>query len=94
MFPDMRTLCNDSSLSLKDKQGGEMYHIYSLYSESNHLSLFNQFSVSNSSVDICWALEFFMEIYIKFYDQLINNYTFPEDLKNSLNETKELLGVK
>lgn len=94
-FPDVRTLCNESALTLKDFKGSAMYHIYRLYSESNHLRLSNSYSISKElDVDICWALEYFIEIYIKFYEQILAAEDFPQESSSSLAKIKGPLGLK
>lgn len=42
VFPSIKDLCDKSSLNLKDLNGAGIYHVYALYSESNHLRLGNQ----------------------------------------------------
>lgn len=94
-FPDVRTLCNESTLALKDFQAAAMYHIYRLYSESNHLRLSNSYSISQElDTDICWAMEYFIEIYIKFYEQILTTEDFPSEHVTSLVEIKRQLGLK
>lgn len=93
-FPDMRSLCDKSQLSLKDSQGSDIYHLYRAYSESNHLRLGNEYSISKDiDVDICWALEYFIEIYIKFYEQIINFGSFPDEFRGKLAFIKKSLGI-
>lgn len=84
-FPDIRSLCDQSSLSLKDSQGSAIYNVYRLYSESSHLRLSNSYSISKEiDRDICWALEYFIEINIKFYEQILDAGSFPDEFRSSL----------
>lgn len=94
VFPSIKDLCDKSSLNLKDLKGSAMYSIYALYSESNHLRLGNQHAITDD-VDLltCWALEYFLEIYIKFYQQLIDTKIFPEKYVNDLASIKQSLGM-
>lgn len=94
VFPSIKDLCDKSSLNLKDLKGSGMYSIYALYSESNHLRLGNQHAITDD-VDLltCWALEYFLEIYIKFYQQLIDTKIFPEKYANDLVEIKQSVGM-
>jgi hypothetical protein len=93
-FPNMRQLCNDSLLNIKDSKGGDMYHIYSLYSESNHLRLSSQHAVGGD-IDVltCWALEYFIEIYMKFYEQLLKTGHFSDNCTQKLSQIKTSLGL-
>lgn len=94
VFPTIKDLCDKSSLNLKNLKGSSMYSIYTLYSESNHLRLGNQHAISDD-VDLltCWALEYFLEIYIKFYQQLIDTKIFPEKYSNDLIAIKQSIGM-
>ncbi|MDQ5912178.1 MAG: hypothetical protein QG568_393 [Patescibacteria group bacterium] len=94
VFPSIKDLCDKSSLNLKDLKGSAMYSIYALYSESNHLRLGNQHAITDD-VDLltCWALEYFLEIYIKFYQQLIDTKIFPEKYANGLASIKQSVGM-
>lgn len=94
VFPNIRTLCEQSHLNLKDSYGADIYHIYAMYSESNHLRLGSPYSTSNDiDNDICWALEYFIEIYIKFYEQILNTDMFSEEYTKDLNLIKQSLGL-
>jgi len=93
-FPNVRSLCDKSQLSLKDSQGSDIYHLYRAYSESNHLRLGNEYSISKDiDIDICWALEYFIEIYIKFYEQIINFGSFPDEFGEKLALIKKSLDI-
>jgi len=94
VFPSIKDLCDKSSLNLKDLKGVGIYHIYVLYSESNHLRLGNQHAITDD-VDLltCWALEYFLEIYIKFYEQLIDTNIFPDKYANDLVAIKQSVGM-
>ncbi len=94
VFPSIKDLCDKSSLNLKDQRDSSMYHIYVLYSESNHLRLGNQHAITDD-VDLltCWALEYFLEIYIKFYQQLIDTKIFPEKYTSDLMAIKQSIGM-
>ena len=94
VFPDIRSLCNKSNLSLKDLKGGDIYHIYKMYSESNHLRLTNHHSISNDANLDCWALEYFIEIYIRFYELILNTGIFPTHFVEKLNSIKNQAGIK
>lgn len=94
VFPPVKELCEKSSLSLKDFKGSDMYHIYVLYSESNHLRLGSQHSITGDvGLLTCWALEYFLEIYIKFYQQLIDTKVFPDRFNDDLIAIKESIGM-
>ncbi len=94
VFPSIKDLCDKSLLNLKNLKGSDMYSIYALYSESNHLRLANQHAITND-VDLltCWALEYFLEIYIKFYQQLIDTKIFPEKCTSDLMAIKQSVGM-
>lgn len=94
VFPSIKDLCEKSSLNLKNLRGSSMYSIYALYSESNHLRLGNQHAITDD-VDLltCWALEYFLEIYIKFYQQLIDTKIFPEKYSDDLIAIKQSVGM-
>lgn len=94
VFPTIKELCDKSSLNLKDFKGDEMYHIYTLYSESNHLRLGNQYSISED-VELlnCWALEYFLEIYIKFYEQLLDTKLFSNEYIDNLKTIRQSVGI-
>lgn len=94
-FPSIYKLCTDSKLSLKDANGADMYHIYVMYSESNHARLSNHHSISRDlELEICWTLEYFIEIYIRFYDQILNVGAFPCEFLSDLNLIKQSLTIK
>jgi hypothetical protein len=85
VFPPIKELCEKSFLNLKDSKGSDMYNIYVLYSESNHVRLGSQHTITgDADLLTCWALEYFLEIYIKFYQQLIDTKAFPDKLANDL----------
>lgn len=94
VFPSIKDLCDRSSLNLKDLKGSGIYHIYALYSESNHLRLGNQHAITDD-VDLltCWALEYFLEIYIKFYQQLIDTKIFSDKYADDLATIKQSVGM-
>lgn len=94
VFPSIKDLCDKSSLNIKDLKGSGMYSIYALYSESNHLRLGNQHAITDD-VDLltCWALEYFLEIYIKFYQQLIETKLFSDTYSNDLQKIKQSIGM-
>lgn len=93
-FPSVRDLCNQSSLNIKDLHGKDIYHIYALYSESNHLRLGSQHAITDDiEILTCWALEFFLEIYIKFYEQLLNTDTYTKEYTEKLNSLKQSVGL-
>jgi len=94
VFPSIKDLCDKSSLNLKDLKGSGIYNIYALYSESNHLRLGNQHTITDD-VDLltCWALEYFLEIYIKFYEQIINTKLFPDKYADDLVAIKQSVGM-
>lgn len=94
VFPSIKDLCDQSSLNLKNLKESGIYSIYALYSESNHLRLGNQHAITDD-VDLltCWALEYLLEIYIKFYQQLIDTKIFPEKFANDLVTIKQSVGM-
>lgn len=94
VFPSIKDLCDKSSLNLKDQKGAGIYHVYALYSESNHLRLGNQHAITDD-IDILtfWALQYFLEIYIKFYQQLIDTKQFPDKYAADLSEIKRSVGM-
>jgi len=90
VFPPIKDLCDKSSLSLKDLDGPNMYHVYVLYSESKHLRLGSQHTVTDDTeLTTCWALEYFIEMYIKFYQQLIDINIFSNKYANNLKLIKQ-----
>jgi hypothetical protein len=94
VFPSIKDLCDKSSLSLKDLKGPSMYHVYVLYSESNHLRLGSQHTFTKDvEINTCWALEYFVEIYIKFYQQLINTNIFSSKYAHGLSAIKQSIGL-
>lgn len=94
IFPDIKSLCTQSKLRIKDSIGIDMYHVYAMYSESNHLRLGSPHSITEDQ-DIldCSALEYFIEIYIKFYQQILDTNIFSKDYKNKLDSIKGQLGL-
>jgi hypothetical protein len=94
IFPDMRTLCSQSRLNLKDAKGADMYHVYALYSESNHLRLSSQHAItSDVGVLTNWALQYFIEIYIKFYQQILETDKFDAIFGDELAKLKRDIGI-
>ncbi len=94
VFPSVRDLCNKSSLNIKDLHGKDIYYIYALYSESNHLRLGSQHAITDDIETLtCWTLEYFLEIYIKFYQQLLDTNIFAEEYTNKLNSLKQTAGL-
>lgn len=94
VFPSVRDLCNQSSLNIKDLHEKDIYHIYALYSESNHLRLGSQHAITDDiEILTCWALEYFLEIYIKFYQQLLDTNIFAEEYTNKFNSLKQTVGL-
>lgn len=94
IFPSIKDLCDKSALSLKDSKGSSMYHVYVLYSESNHLRLGSQHTFTDDlDITICWALEYFIEIYIRFYQQLIDTNIFSTEYTDKLNSIKQSVGI-
>jgi len=94
VFPPVKDLCDKSSLSLKDLKGPSMYHVYVLYSESNHLRLSSQHTFTKDiEIMTCWALEYFIEIYIKFYQQLIDTNIFSSKHGDDLKIIKQSIGL-
>ena len=94
VFPSIKELCDKSSLNLKDFKGSGIYHVYALYSESNHLRLGNQHVITDDvHLLSCWALEYFLEIYIKFYQQLIDTKIFPDKFADDLATIKQTVGM-
>lgn len=94
IFPDIKSLCNQSSLKLKDSEGAEMYHIYSMYSESNHLRLGSQHAITEDiNALTLFAIEYFLEIYIKFYQLLLDTNIYSDEYQNKLNEIKVSIGL-
>ena len=94
-FPDIKTLCINSKLSLKNSFGADMYHVYSLYSELNHLRLgSNNTKTSDKDIETCYALEYFIEIYIKFYRQLLETEFFSSKFLVELDDICKQLGLK
>ena len=95
VFPSVYKLCKESKLSLKDAKTTDMYHVYVLYSEANHARLSNHHSVTaDSELDVCWALEYYIEIYIRFYNQLLEADKFPPEFLSELNSIKLSLGLR
>ncbi|MFA5737136.1 MAG: hypothetical protein WCX70_02880 [Candidatus Paceibacterota bacterium] len=93
-FPDIRSLCNKSSLKIKDSAGSDMYHLYSMYSESNHLRLGSQHAITEDiSILTLFAIEYFLEIYIKFYQLLLDTNIYSDEYRNKLNEIKTSIGL-
>jgi hypothetical protein len=94
IFPSIKELCIKSSLNLKNLKGSDMYHIYVLYSESNHLRLASQHTFTEDmDFIVCWALEYFLEIYIKFYQQLLDTKIFPDKYASDLAVIKQSMGL-
>lgn len=94
VFPSIKDLCDKSSLNLKDSKGTGIYHVYALYSESNHLRLGNQHAITDDAdLLTCWALEYFLETYIKFYQQLIDTKIFPDNYADDLATIKQSVGM-
>lgn len=94
VFPSVKDLCDKSSLNLKDWKGPDMYHVYVLYSESNHLRLGSQHTFTDDmEITISWALEYFIEMYIKFHEQLIATGIFPNKYADDLKAIKQSIGV-
>lgn len=93
-FPDIKSLCNQSELNIKNSQGADIYHIYALYSESNHLRLGNQHAITDETdILTVWALEYFIEIYIKFYDQILATGIFDAEHRDKLDTLKQRVGL-
>lgn len=94
VFPPIKDLCDKSSLNLKDHKGAEIYHVYALYSESNHLRLGNQYAITDETdILTVWALQYFIEIYIKFYDQILATGIFDSEHMEKLNILKRQVGL-
>lgn len=94
VFPSIRDLCDKSSLNLKGLKGSAMYSIYALYSESNHFRLSNQNSITDNIEQLTYhALQFFLEFYIKFYQQLIDTKFFPDKYVSDLLVIKQSVGM-
>lgn len=93
-FPSIYNLCLKSKINIKDFQKENLYNIYALYSESAHLRLGGQHSIGDDPlITTGYALEYFVEIFVKFYQLIIDTSGFYSESGEELEDIKNEIGL-
>ena len=93
-FPDIHSLCEKSAVTIKNYRGIDIYHLYVMYSEPNHVRLISHNTTSrDNDYKTCLALEIFIEIYVRFYELILKTNGFPIGFSKELKSIKDILGL-
>jgi len=91
---DIKSLCDKSTIVLKNKTGGDLYSFYEILSESSHANVVN-IGASNHENDEVGALEVFtisLELAIRFCEMIIIESEYRQ-LENDLGNLKRVAGI-
>lgn len=91
---DMKSLCDKSTIILKNKTGGDLYSFYEVLSESSHANVASV-GASNYGNNEVVALEVFaisLELSIRFCEMVITESGYKQ-LENDLGNLKHIAGI-
>jgi len=91
---DIKSLCEKSSIVVKNKTGSDLYSFYEIFSESSHANVVS-IGASNHENDEVGALEIFtisLELAIRFCEMVISESGYKQ-LESDLGNLKQAAGI-
>lgn len=93
-FPDVKSLCNNSKLCLKDYCGKKLWHIYVEFSWCSHSRLGSTFHIEKHfDYEINYQTEFFIEIYLKNLN-LLSGHSEAKETQEKISNIMSQIGIK